>query len=813
MAKKATKKAKHKEVKPFEFLSDKLPFNTYLWVVGVPALLGLVVFYPFLLGGDLYIFKDIGSDTLNLKYPNLLHVDRYLKNEGFPVAWSFYIGMGQNMYSGWHFGLENLFHSIFDLFSGTVAERIAWVAWAKTLAIAVITFEWIKLRSNNEWIALFAGLAMAFSGYAIVGGSWYVHDAFVLNAVFVLWGLDLLWTKKMYFVLPIALYNFGVDPKLFFFFQFALLYFVIRGVELKWKPISWVKEGGLAAGLAILGFLGNATGLLTRVTTVTDSPRMATAASLSEDLSAQPIFAFHDGGHLLTTWMRTLSNDLMGVGSEFIGWNNYLEAPLFYCSILMVLLIPQLFLLGQRDEKRLWGVVLAIALIPLIFPYFRYAIYLFQGNYYKKALSLFIPLIFVLISTKSLEAIVREKRLHLIGLLVTAAVLLISLHYPYYGGRLELVQAIQGVDTFVILLLAGVLAGVHFNKLGSAAPYALLVVMLLDLGFNSGYAFGERETMTKRELKQRVGYNDYTVEALDFIKGQDDGFYRLVKDYASATSIHRSLNEGRVLGFYGTTQYSSFNQANYIRFLSEMALIDSTEETATRWAAGVERNPLLYPFAGVDYLLRKTEVTHPILANSYQAIGAIEDINIYKNQHRFPFGAFYNSAISEDTLLNMGETQRAIQVYNHIALADDDLAESAQVERISAKNLTVQQFQQIIDRRAEAGTFNMTSFGQNRIEGTLDAPSDGWLFFTIPFDEGWQAKVVGQKVTPVRAQLGFTAIPVESGATQEVELYFVPPGSQRGAYVSLASLLLWFGLIFVDIRSIRGSTKQESTEE
>ena len=805
MAKKATKKAKSKDVKAFEFLSDKLPFSTYLWVIGVPSILGLIVFYPFIFGSDLYIFKDIGSDTLNLKYPNLIHLDRYLKNEGFPMAWSFYVGMGQNMYSGWHFGLESLFHWVFDLFSGSVAERIARVAWAKALAIAVITFEWIKLRSNNEWIALFAGLAMAFSGYAIVGGSWYVHDAFVLNAVFVLWGLDLLWTKKIYFVLPLVLYNFGVDPKLFFFFQFALLYFVVRGVEMEWKPIQWVKEGGLAAGLAILGFLGNATGLLTRVTTVTDSPRMSTAATLSEDLSAQPIFAMHDGGHLLTTWMRTLSNDLLGVGSDFNGWNNYLEAPLFYCSLLMILLIPQLFLLGSRNEKRLWGIVLGLALIPLIFPYFRYAIYLFQGNYYKKALSLFIPLIFVLISTKSLEAIVREKRVHLIGLLATAAVMLLSLHYPYYDGRLELVKAVRGVDTFAVLLLTAILVGVHFKKLGKAAPYALLAVMMLDLGFNSGYAFGERDTMTKRELKQRVGYNDYTVEALEFIDGQDQGFYRLIKDYASANSIHRSLNEGRVLGFYGTTQYSSFNQANYIRFLSDMALIDSTKETDTRWAAGVERNPLLYPFAGVDYLLRKTEVTHPILANSYQPIGTIEGINIYKNQHRFPFGAFYDSAISEDSLLALGETQRALQVYEHLALGEEDLRNRASIERIDTRNLTVQQFQQIIDKRAAAGNFNMTSFGQNRIGGTLDAPSDGWLFFTIPFDEGWHAKVGGQRVTPVRAQLGFTAIPVVEGPAQEVQLYFVPPGSKEGGFASLAALIAWLGLAFVDFRKSRSN--------
>ncbi|QTN38478.1 YfhO family protein [Cryomorphaceae bacterium] len=812
--KKVTKKTTKKEALSFSFLPEQLPYNSWLWILGVPALLGFLVFSPFLFGGDLYIFKDIGSDTLNLKYPNLLHLDRYLSEEGFPMAWSFYIGMGQNMYSGWHFGIEEIYHWFFGLLSGSVAERIAWLAWAKAVTISVFTFQWLRLRLTNEWIALFGGLAMAFSGYAIVGGSWYVHDAFVLNAVFVLWGLDLVWTRKMYFVLPLALYNFGVDPKLFFFFQFALLYFIVRGVELKWKPMNWAVQGASAAGLAIIGFLGNATGLLTRVTTVTNSPRMSTAATLSDDLSARPLLAVHDGGHLLTTWMRTLSNDLLGAGSDFNGWNNYLEAPLFYCGILMIFLIPQLILLGNKNEKRLWGAVLIIALLPLLFPYFRYAIYLFQGDYYKKALSLFLPLIFVLMSTKALDVIQREKSVHLIGLLSTAVVLLISLHYPYYDGRLELVSAIQGLDTMVILMLTGIFAGVHFKKLGALVPYALLLVMLIDLGFNAGYGFRQRDTMTKRELRQRVGYNDFTVEALDYIHAQDDQFFRITKDYASANSIHRSLNEGRVLGFYGTTQYSSFNQANYIRFLTKMALADSTAEVETRWAVGVERNPLLYPFAGVDYLLRQSDVVNPVLANTYSPIGTVENITIYQNQHRLPFGTFYGEALSEKTFLALGEGQREIQLYQRMVLSEEDMTSAeVPIERIPVKNMTVAQFQDVLRQRRDAGTFKLSSFGQNQIEGSLNAPTNGWLFFTIPFDEGWEATVNGTQVSPVRGQLGFTAVPVSAGENQEVVLNFVPKGSVMGGYASLAALLLWLGLVFVDFRKTRASVEAAQPEE
>jgi len=800
-SKKSAKKKGNKKQESVEYaLSSTFPLNKYLWIFGVPMLLGFLVFYPFLFGPDLFIFKDIGSDTLNLKYPNLIHLDRYLRDEGFPMAWSFYVGMGQNMYSGWHFGLEELFHSFFSLVTDSTAYRISWVAWMKTVAISFFAFQWLSTRIKNDWISLIGALSIAFSGYAIVGGTWYVHDAFVLNAVFVLYGLELVWMRKAYWVLPLAMYNFGVDPKLFFFFQFTLLYFILRGVELKWTPVNCLKNGAYAAGLAIIGFLGNATGLLTRITTVTNSPRMSTGASLSDELSSRPLLALHDSGHFLTTWMRTLSNDLLGVGSDFAGWNNYLEAPLFYSSLLMILLIPQLFLLGNRKEKQLWGAALGIMLLPLIFPYFRYAIYLFQGDYYKKALSLFVPLLIVLIGTKSLDLIWRQKRIHLIGLAATAIIMLVSLHYPYFEGRLELNKGVQGTATFVTVLFAISLSTVQFKKMGAALPLILLLVLGLDLGFNSGYGFSKRDTMSKRELKQRVGYNDFTVEAIDFIKNQDSGFYRLTKDYASANSIHTSLNEGRVLGFYGTTQYSSFNQANYIRFLTKMALIDSTVETATRWAIGVESNQLLFPFAGVDYLLRRNPVQNPILANSYSSIGAIQGINIYKSNFRIPFGSFYSTAIRESEVLSLSPNQRSLQVYNHLILSDDDLdSEGAAIEKIPFKNLTVAQFQGILTERRNAGRFQMSRFEQNKIEGTIENNEDGWLFFTIPFDEGWTAIVDGQKIKPVRAQFGFTAIPVKK-ENSVLSLEFTPAGSKIGAYVSLLALLLVFVFGYFDFK-------------
>jgi hypothetical protein len=69
--------------------------SAYLMAALLLVLL-MILFGGYLFGDSLYLFKDIGSDTLNYYYPQLLNVSNYLREEGIP-AWSFYQGMGQNM--------------------------------------------------------------------------------------------------------------------------------------------------------------------------------------------------------------------------------------------------------------------------------------------------------------------------------------------------------------------------------------------------------------------------------------------------------------------------------------------------------------------------------------------------------------------------------------------------------------------------------------------------------------------------------------------------------------------------------------------
>ncbi|OBZ13449.1 YfhO family protein [Bacillus sp. FJAT-26390] len=88
-----------------------------------------------------------------------------------------------------------------------------------------------------------------------------------------------------------------------------------------------------------------------------------------------------------------------------------------------------------------------------------------------------------------------------------------------------------------------------------------------------------------------------------------------------------------------------------------------------------------------------------------------------------------------------------------------------------------------------ANNFIATSIGNNRIKGTVLADSPKMLFFSIPYDKGWNSKVDGVKQKIVEINNGFIGIPLEKG-NHTVELNYVPPMFKVGAICSLFALVI-----------------------
>lgn len=97
-------------------------------------------------------------------------------------------------------------------------------------------------------------------------------------------------------------------------------------------------------------------------------------------------------------------------------------------------------------------------------------------------------------------------------------------------------------------------------------------------------------------------------------------------------------------------------------------------------------------------------------------------------------------------------------------------------------------------QRLQQVTFSPQSFTSSRLMGDIAATDQTQLLLSIPYEEGWHARLNGEDVPLSPAFGALTALPLSAGPARQLELWFVPPGLYAGLAVSLASgglLLLW----------------------
>lgn len=93
---------------------------------------------------------------------------------------------------------------------------------------------------------------------------------------------------------------------------------------------------------------------------------------------------------------------------------------------------------------------------------------------------------------------------------------------------------------------------------------------------------------------------------------------------------------------------------------------------------------------------------------------------------------------------------------------------------------------------------NMKKITSSHYKGSFKAEGDNkLLFISIPYDLGWNIKINGKKVTPIKVFNSMMAIPVSEGES-EIDMNYIPKGLLLGIIISLFSLLLLCALVFLN---------------
>jgi uncharacterized membrane protein YfhO len=725
---------------------DRLGNKGVFLALSIILLIVFFIFRDFITLKKLYLFKDIGSDTLNGAYPFFYNFADYFHSEGLPT-WSFQEGMGQNILGGF---LRDPFMLI-GYFAGpnSMPKIFVFVELLKIICSGVVFYLFLKQLKVSNTAALAGSILYSFSGFMIIGSCWYVfsYEAFTIALTFL--GFELFYSKNKWMVFIIAVFAIAVSlPFNLYVVALLLIFYMLfrLGQDGKLTLKNFFVFSLKLAGLGLIGLLLSAPFMFESALQLLESPRGSGANSYADVLKSQPMFKIIDKVQFGTFIMRLFSSDLIGSGNSFKGWQNFLEAPVSYCGTLSLLLMPQVFFLISKNVRKWYIFWLAIWLLPTIFPYFRYAFWLFSGDYYR-VFSFCVSLVFIIYTVTALDLILKTRKINIIALAASLISCLGLISYNFFKGSATGTEVDSTISLFIKASLFIYAALIYFSTRNSnpAILYSIIGLMCIEAIFLSSFSVNRRDALLTRELKEKIGYNDYSVEAVDFIKKQSKGFYRIDKNYYSSGAMHGSLNDNKIHGYFGTSSYSSFANNNYINYLKAYNVIAINSENESRWAPGLLNRPILQSLNNVNYIMAKG-YSNPVWRGTHDSVAKFGDVLVLKHKFILPFGYTYDSYITQDDFKKLSQNQKDFVSLQSCVINQEDTAGAAALKKYNLVD-TLANTQFSFDNykndvgKLQSESLKLSSFSQKHISGSVLTTSEKLMYLSFPFDKGWKIKI------------------------------------------------------------------------
>lgn len=110
-------------------------------------------------------------------------------------------------------------------------------------------------------------------------------------------------------------------------------------------------------------------------------------------------------------------------------------------------------------------------------------------------------------------------------------------------------------------------------------------------------------------------------------------------------------------------------------------------------------------------------------------------------------------------------------------------------------SLAGQQITDKIEKLAQK-SFNMLSFSDTYISGTVNCEKSQILFLPIPYNENWKVLINDKETRIYRANAGFMAVMLPVGYSN-VELRYESPAFNVGVVTTMGSLIIFTALILM----------------
>ncbi len=209
--------------------------------------------------------------------------------------------------------------------------------------------------------------------------------------------------------------------------------------------------------------------------------------------------------------------------------------------------------------------------------------------------------------------------------------------------------------------------------------------------------------------------------------------------------------------------------------------------------------------------------TAETLMPGYRYYDEIAGYQVWENEYYIPMGYVYDEYILEPDLDEIPNNQKANMMLHAVCLdgAQADRLKDVLTETDSAGYvLSRSNYYADCTARAEKTVQNLTRT-QTGVTATSDFTEDEFVFFSIPWEEGWSAYIDGQEVDLEKVNIGFMGLVVPAGE-HAIELRYETPGLKVGALCTaggaLALAVYWISAAALD-RKKKKVQMQEAEHE
>ncbi len=658
-----------------------------LWLFAMLLVSCAFVFHNYIFGDNLLVFSDVGSDTKQQYIMWYNGIANHLRRGELP-SFDFYNGMGASLYN------LNLFAPFLWLAYGIgavfgpqhIAGSMVYIFILEIVLAGLFAYRMLSAFDYREEAKVLAAYMYAFNGYLLIWGQHYS-----LGSVLV-WLPLLFYYIEKYLTGRRGLFGVAGITGLILLNGYYQAYMVLLGVGI-YVTVRTLIAGEqrlayrfqhfvcIALSMAF-GLLLGAANLLPSLMTVQESARL-NGQPLVQKILAD--FSLWDKEYYRTLLYRLFGNNLQGAGNDFVGYQNYYEAIELAFSVLFIILLAQYLWsmltesmpLRERIGKWIGAALMLFVVVvrvgSLIFNGFAYA--------FMRHTFLFMP-IFAIISASALTKILETGKVKRLALAASALVIIgvYGKAYRNYGAAIYQSNAI-------LLLLGGLgmvwaLWAFARKKMSrQMLVYALGALTIATVLSDAGLCVRFRQTVQKSDAAYfQDTYTGDTQAALSWIRSQDDGFYRIEKDYSTSGYYLEAMAQG----YYGVSTYNSLQTEQMRSFAANLwpQLYTGYDLNHHQFRNAIQDNELA-ALVGVKYVLSKSP---KIAADGYELVHQEGTVYVYRNRQTENIAKFYTG-----TLTQRAYKKQADKLDKGALLTDVLLTTGRMAEQISKKEIAAYQ--------------------------------------------------------------------------------------------------------------------------